>query len=316
MSYNCSIVEQNPSSSIIWTGDINADFSRFSDHTQAVRDALVDLGLHVAWDKYEADFSCSHEILGQSFTSLLDHFFWSTKFSASVTDAGVLHLPGNLSDHETVFCSFTSSLIEEVTCRPCTAKPRPSWGRASTEQKNIYTTSLEQRLAELIIPVSVTQCNDLHCQDPRHREDLDQYTMAVLESIQDAAEVSLPIPGVKSERKKQVIPGWKTEVKPFRDSAFFWHQIWKSCGCPINSEIHRMMKHTRNTYHYQFRKCKRAEEKIKRDKFLAACLGEGGNGNIFKEIKALRKSGTEVATSIDGVSQDIPDHFGSVPGQP
>ena len=70
------------------------------------------------------------------------------------------------------------------------------------------------------------------------------------------------------------------------------------------------MKHTRNTYHYQFRKCKRAEEKIKRDKLQAACLGEGGN--IFKEIKSLRKSGTEVATSIDGVTQDIPEHFGRI----
>ena len=70
------------------------------------------------------------------------------------------------------------------------------------------------------------------------------------------------------------------------------------------------MKHTRNTYHYPFRKCKRAEEKIKRDKFLTACLG--GGGNIFKEIKSLRKSRAEVATSIDGVSQDIPEHFGRI----
>ena len=134
--------------------------------------------------------------------------------------------------------------------------------------------------------------------------------MAVLENIQAAAEISLPIPGAKSAMKNSAIPGWTSEVKPYRDAAFFWHQIWKSCGCPINSEIHRIMKHSRNTYHYQFRKCKRAEEKIKRDKFLAACLGEGGN--IFKEIKALRKSGTEVATSVDGVTQDIPEHFGRI----
>ena len=73
------------------------------------------------------------------------------------------------------------------------------------------------------------------------------------------------------------------------------------------------MKKTRNIYHYHFRKCKNAEDRIKRDKLLNACLGEGGD--LFKEIKALRKSTTGVATSIDGVSQNIPEHFGTIYSQ-
>ena len=73
------------------------------------------------------------------------------------------------------------------------------------------------------------------------------------------------------------------------------------------------MKKTRNLYHYQYRKCKNAEEKIKRDKLLNACLGDGGD--LFKEIKALRKSTSGVATLIDGVSADIPGHFGAIYSQ-
>ena len=85
-----------------------------------------------------------------------------------------------------------------------------------------------------------------------------------------------------------------------------------SCGRPLNTEVHNLMKKTRNIYHYQYRKCRKAEDRIKKDKLLNACLGEGGD--LFKEIKALRKSKSCIATSIDGVSQNIPEHFGKLYG--
>ena len=89
---------------------------------------------------------------------------------------------------------------------------------------------------------------------------MDNYTLAVLETVQMVAEVNLPTPVAKgTARRKPAIPGWTSEVKPFKDSAFFWHQIWQSCGCPVNTEVHKIMKKTRNLYHFQFRKCKNAE---------------------------------------------------------
>ena len=153
----------------------------------------------------------------------------------------------------------------------------------------------------------------MHCQDASHKEDLDQYTLAVLDTIQDAAEVNLSTLAPKNSSLKKIVPGWIDEVKLFRDKAFFWHQIWKSCGRPINNEIHKIMKHTRNIYHYQFKKCKNAEQRIKKDKLLNACLGDGGD--LFKEIKTLRKSEISVATSIDGISQNIPEHFSTIYSQ-
>ena len=70
------------------------------------------------------------------------------------------------------------------------------------------------------------------------------------------------------------------------------------------------MKRTRNQYHFHYKKCEKAEEKIKRSKLLSACLGEGGD--LFKELKVLRQSTPVVANSIDGVSANVPDHFGSI----
>ena len=51
------IVEVNPCDSILWAGDINSDFSRNSNHTTEVQEALLELGFLKAWDEFDADFT-------------------------------------------------------------------------------------------------------------------------------------------------------------------------------------------------------------------------------------------------------------------
>ena len=77
-------------------------------------------------------------------------------------------------------------------------------------------------------------------------------------------------------------------MKPYKEDAYFWHSIWNSAGRPINTQLHNIMKRTRNRYHMEFKKCKRTEQTIKKSKLLDACLN--GNGDLFKEIKLMRKS--------------------------
>ena len=67
------------------------------------------------------------------------------------------------------------------------------------------------------------------------------------------------------------------------------------------------MKHSRNVYHFQVRKCKKAENIIRKTKLLDACLN--GNGDIFYEIKKMRQSKPVVASSIDGKNENIEEHF-------
>ena len=99
LSHIKRITEVNNYDMILWTSDINSDFSRNTGHTQAVQDSLEDLGLNTAWDQHDVDFTCFHELLGQTYTSTIDHFFWNSRFDSCVTTAGVLHLPDNKSDH-------------------------------------------------------------------------------------------------------------------------------------------------------------------------------------------------------------------------
>ena len=113
-----------------------------------------------------------------------------------------------------------------------------------------------------------------------------------------------------SNKDKSCKPGWSENVKQFRESAIFWHQVWLSAGKPLNCQLHYVMKHTRNIYHYQVRKIKKAEDIIKKNKLIDACIN--GDGQIFKEIKKIRSHKPQVATRVDGVTDDVSTHFKSI----
>ena len=106
----------------------------------------------------------------------------------------------------------------------------------------------------------------------------------------------------------QALPNAK-EVEPFRDKAYFWSQIWKSSGRPVKCEVQNIMKRSRNTYNYQLKNIRKSEDIIRKKKLLNTCLGD--EGNIFEEIKDMRKTDRAVASSIDGESRNISNHFSS-----
>ena len=310
LGYVKKVVEQNACDGLLWAGDLNSDFSRNSSHTAAVQAVLHELGLHQGWDRFDIDYTAAHDMLGQTFTSTLDHFIWSPSLDKSVLDAGVLHLPDNKSDHSPIYCKISFSSIQQTFSVPKTSQAKPSWKRANLEQKSEYRDKLSARLSLVSLPYSVLQCRHVHCKDSQHLKDLDQYTIEVLETVQAVAEECLPTPSPSRKPGKAARPGWLDEVKPHRERAYFWHQLWISAGRPINTQLHLIMKRTRNTYHYHYKKCRKAEKLIRRNKLLNACVG--GEGDLFKEVKNLRQSPPVIATSIDGVTENIPGYFSDI----
>ena len=87
----------------------------------------------------------------------------------------------------------------------------------------------------------------------------------------------------------------------------FWHSVWISAGRPINTELHRIMKRSRNAYHFQIRKNKKLAENLKKNAFLNACINN--NEDIFKLIRKERATTTSVPTTMDGVSMDIENQY-------
>ena len=104
---------------------------------------------------------------------------------------------------------------------------------------------------------------------------------------------------------------WNAEIQPFKDKAMFWLAIWVSAGRPMNTQLHHLMKKTRNVYHFQIRKCKKMKDILKKNTFLRACI-DNKNTDLFKAIRSLRRSAPTVANTIDGKSENIPDHFAGI----
>ena len=156
-------------------------------------------------------------------------------------------------------------------------------------------------------------CNNPTCSDPDHLGDLDNMYTFVIDSIDSSVNHNIPLSNNVNNTRDSVIPGWSDYVKPFREDAKFWHAIWVSLGRPLNCEVHRVMKHTRNLYHYSVRKVKKNREKIEQDNMLVSFL-DGKVNNLIKKLKSQRSTGNEkVPSYMDGHvgKENIANHFAS-----
>ena len=50
---------------------------------------------------------------------------------------------------------------------------------------------------------------------------------------------------------------------------------------------------------------------LKKNTFLRACI-DNKNTDLFKAIRSLRRSAPAAANTIDGQSENIPDHFAGI----
>ena len=140
---------------------------------------------------------------------------------------------------------------------------------------------------------------------------IDDYTREVLKAVDNSIE-SIAKKKRNNIPEAKVVPGWSDLVKPFADEAKFWSAVWVSAGKPINTVLHKLMKHTRNKYHYAIRKCKRASENILKDKMPNSCLA--GKDNIFDKIHKMRRTKNDAPMKIDGHEKPS-ERFAEVYGQ-
>ena len=294
--------------SIIWCGDINADFIRDTLFTNIINEYLNEAHLERSWEKYKIDFTHYYELENQSYTSVIDHFFWNEGLRESVVKADVLHLPSNTSDHSPIYCIINIGMLQKKTQVKFIPKLRPSWRKATEEEKLSYNNVLEIKLKNMVTSSSEI-CKDVHCNNAHHIQEIDTLVVDILKSIDVSAASCLPKPQRK-KTSKPMIKGWKDEVEPFRDKAMFWHAIWESAGRPLNNELHKIMKKTRNLYHLQIRKQRRIADILKKNTLLNACIDN--HGDIFTEIKKIRKTSTSCSMTINGVESDVEGHFADI----
>ena len=302
------VIENSQFDRIILAGDINADFKRHTKFVDLIRDFLTKWNFQKSWDSYEVDFTHVTERDGKTFTSTIDHFFWNEGFGECVQDAGALHLPENMSDHEPVFCKFQLPTIESTeSVGSATKRKMPSWNKADDAKWASFIFDLCSRVENIDLPHNAILCRNAKCRDSSHIKHLDDLMEQVLSALEDAAKRNLPIPEAKSGKMR--IPEWKEDVAPLKENAHFWHSVWVSAGKPINCYLHVIMKKTRNRYHLILRKKKRMVEISKRNSMLESCLSN--DNDIFAEIRKTRKSPQTSSSTIDGITDDIPNYLAS-----
>ena len=306
-----SVMDDNEFDSIVWMGDINADFERRSTFTKTIAEFIDGRCLERSWDRYPIDHTHVFEKDGMTHTSTLDHIFWSENMSDQIREADVLHIPSNMSDHSPIFCKLNvGDITVKSTPESKKSKPRISWRKSSDEEKDNYKILMTEKLSNIKCPTALSECCDPHCTDKEHLQIADTYLIDILEAIKEAAAESLPKTGTISIRKKPLIMDWKQEIEPFREKALFWSAVWKSAGKPKDTELHKVMKRARNIYHLYIRKSRRAAELLKKDTLLEACVSD--RGDIFKEIRKIRRAPPATSEAIDGVSTNIESQFAKV----
>ena len=238
-------IENNEFNDVLFLGDINADFLRNSTHSNRVQTFLEDFHFLRSWDRFEVDFTMCHDLNEQSYVSTLDHFFWNEDLDNKIVDAGVIHSPDNFSDHSPIYCIIHDD-IPSSNHNFAGGPPKPKWKKASADEKESFKLNLDEQLERLNIPESVLNCRNVHCKDDSHCGDADSFMTSVLDTIDVTAHNCLPMSNPRNEnrRQKTIIPGWSQFVKPYRDRAFFWSQVWKSAGRPLNCQLHIIMKKT------------------------------------------------------------------------
>ena len=247
---------------------------------------------------------------GVNHFSIIDHFACPRKAFPSIKDAGVIHDAQNLSNHSAIFVKILVNEID-IEVEKVTSPTRVRWDNATEEAKLAYKHQLSERLRFLPIP-DCALCDQVHCSV--HNENIETYTIEVLEAIETATENTLPksvLAGTKVSGKKRT-PGWSEFVKPYLEESKFWNSLWESAGKPSGGDLFNAKKQSKQQYKYAVRRLKRAGESIQNNKFVDNIV-KGGT-NIYDEIKKFRGSGKSCSSRVDDEvgSSNIADHFAGI----
>ena len=233
---------------------------------------------------------------------------------SAVKEAGVIHSGENLSNHSAIYLKVSLGDIELSMEEPSREK-QVSWQKASDDAKEGFKSVLQGMLLNIAVP-ACSNCEDLKC--TTHADEMEEYTMKVLEAVEHAGKECLPSTGCGGgggrggKAKRDIVPGWNEFVKPYAEESKFWRSVWLSEGKPAAGMTFDNMMLSKRQYKYAVRRLKRCNDTIQNDKFLAGVTG--GKCDIFAEIKKFRGKCSTFSSRIDEEvgSKNIAKHFAGI----
>ena len=310
-----NILSANVHDQALVLGDLNCDFSRNTRFVQTVRNHCESLNLASAWQLFPIDYSYSSPCM--THFSIVDHFLYSKELEQNIVHAGVLHRGDNVSGHSPVFLDLITDCLPKRQIPEVKKPAKQNWREATENDKAGYRTKLDDALQGINPIEECLACENLSCDSVRHKDDLDNYIIEIIEAIETTTKDSIPYRNAPQESqykasKRKHIPGWREHVKPFKEEAHFWYVEWRAIGKPRSGFLYDNMRFFRNKFKYAKRRVLNAADAIKRDKFLEAALA--GDKCLFEELKKFKGSAGTVTSKVDGFTDpdSISDHFKSI----
>ena len=251
-----SIITASSECEVVWSADMNYDTRRNNHFTRTVAAALQRLGLTSVWEGRSVSHTHIHTD-GVS-TSIIDHFLLSPRLLELVESCGPVHRGDNLSRHSPILLTLR---LGDIPRRQAVAQPpprrMPAWDSATDEEKAAYTAQLHSRLQAVQFPQSMLHCRDPLCEDADHSEARDSAVLDMLLALVETAYITLPLtggvagrPGARPEDQREVIPGWNTEVEPFRITSNSCYRAWLAAGKPRQGEVHEARLRSQAQYRH------------------------------------------------------------------
>ena len=300
----------------IWlAGDLNAHFLRNNRFTNLVKDYLEELRLYLLWENIDQlesiqDIDYTHMFSANGILSFstIDHFAYSRRLLTKLYEARVIHSGENTSNHSAIFARLNLGEFDEQLEQNKQVK-RVNWEKSSEQARLEYQRKLSGLLLDIPTP-DCANCRNIHC--TAHTEDLENYTVNILEAVEAAAKDNLAVVGGGGSGGRKSTPGWTQFVKPYQEESKFWHSLWISANKPHDGPLLDAMRQSKNQYKYAIRRLKRAGDSIQNNKFVQSLLG--GKASIFQEIKRFRGSGAGLSSRIDDEvgGKNIANHFAEI----
>ena len=86
--------------------------------------------------------------------------------------------------------------------------------------------------------------------------------------------------------------GWNIDMTTACEKSLFWHRLWILCGKTETGQVARILRFTRNKYHYKIRKIKN-DRRSRAKQSLANALVNNRTRYYWSEIKKINKSKIE-----------------------
>ena len=197
---------------VIWAGDLNWDMSRVTKFSRTMAAFMDRLGLVSLWSQHPVKYTYMHT--DYKSTSVLDHFMLSPRLLALVEGCGIVERGDNMSGHCPIWVSLRLGTLPERKKSKSFIPRKPSWSKATEDNKLEYTSDLERRLLDLNIPLFALSCENPHCQDKNHSEDRDSFMLDILLSLVECSYTKLPLSGGSTGGGRggkafvKPVPGW------------------------------------------------------------------------------------------------------------